>query len=25
MPVRHLLVNVRSEDPVGDLRRLREA
>ena len=25
MPVKHLLVNVRSEDPVGDLRRLREA
>jgi hypothetical protein len=25
MPVTHLLVNVRSTDPVGDLRRLREA
>jgi alkanesulfonate monooxygenase SsuD/methylene tetrahydromethanopterin reductase-like flavin-dependent oxidoreductase (luciferase family) len=25
MPVSHLLVNVRSEDPVADLRRLREA
>lgn len=25
MPVDHLLVNVRSDDPVADLRRLREA
>jgi alkanesulfonate monooxygenase SsuD/methylene tetrahydromethanopterin reductase-like flavin-dependent oxidoreductase (luciferase family) len=25
MPVRHLLVNVRSQDPVADLRRLRDA
>ena len=25
MPVKHLMVNVRSADPVGDLRRLRES